>query len=64
MPVIDAQRAWIDQAEAMPDDWFRTDYKKVLKDVQARVADLIDADAQDVTFVENASGVRLFPIAG
>ena len=49
--VVEAQRAWVDQAEAMPDDWFRTDYKAVLKDVAVRVADMIDADPQGVRIV-------------
>jgi hypothetical protein len=53
--VIDAQRRWIDRAEARPDDWFRRDYKDVLAGVRTRVAAMLDADDDDVTFVENAS---------
>eukprot|EP00038_Savillea_parva_P019863 m.29369 g.29369 ORF g.29369 m.29369 type:complete len:458 (-) comp4589_c0_seq1:58-1431(-) len=53
--VIAAQRAWVDQAEARPDNWFRTDYKTVLNDLRLQVARMINADDEDVTFVENAS---------
>lgn len=53
--VIEAQRRWIDTAEARPDNWFRTDYKDVLNALRTRVAAVIDAHEDDVTFIENAS---------
>jgi len=53
--VIEAQRRWIDRAEARPDDWFRRDYRDLLDTLRGRVAAVIGADTDDVTFVENAS---------
>lgn len=48
------------QAEARPDDWFRKDYKTLLSSLRARMAQFINANKDDVVFVENASsGVEL-----
>eukprot|EP00041_Stephanoeca_diplocostata_P013089 m.225730 g.225730 ORF g.225730 m.225730 type:complete len:434 (+) comp19213_c0_seq4:127-1428(+) len=43
------------QAEARPDDWFRKDYKTLLSGLRARMAQYINANKDDVVFVENAS---------
>ncbi|MCB9546109.1 MAG: aminotransferase class V-fold PLP-dependent enzyme [Myxococcales bacterium] len=53
--VLDAQRRWQDQMERQPVRFFMTELPPLLDAARARVAALVDAPAEDLAFVTNAT---------
>eukprot|EP00045_Choanoeca_perplexa_P008662 m.81448 g.81448 ORF g.81448 m.81448 type:complete len:451 (-) comp14573_c0_seq3:101-1453(-) len=53
--VHQAQLAYMAQAEARPDDWFRGGYQTVLDRVRSKLADYVNTSSDDLVFVENVS---------
>lgn len=54
--VLAAQRAYVEQAEARPDVWFRATMHELINRTRADMAALMHANVDDVVLVENASG--------
>lgn len=55
MPVLTACEKMTREIEANPDRFMRTTYIPMLRDVRARVAELVGADADECVLVPNAT---------
>lgn len=53
--VFDAHVSFLREQESKPDEWFRVTYYKLIEDSRNSIAQLINASAEDVVLVENAS---------
>jgi len=54
-PVTQAQQKYTQQMEAHPDNWFRVDYKIIIKQMRERLAKYIGVNVDDLVLIENAS---------
>jgi len=53
--VIEARRRFEDECESLPDRWFRGGYQKIVLESRKLVANYINSDVEDLTFVESSS---------
>jgi hypothetical protein len=53
--VLEKQHQYILQQEARPDIWFRDTYKTLIQEARSRVAKLVNASADNIVLLENAS---------
>eukprot|EP00736_Rhodelphis_marinus_P012318 Rmarinus@m.2833 len=54
-PIFNAHMHWQDVVEKHPDRWFRTQCRDEIRRVRADMAEYVNADKENLVFVENAS---------